>query len=219
MGKISKSYQNQTSYQRSLGGWLPNLSKNWKWRETLSKWLLILELIDMGILLPKRSNPLCNHLNLMKKNKRSVNLLKSEWLECWARNNDFDKILIFFPWIKNEFIRLSTWVLMISAVFDANNNLVFRCSKEALEIVGTVHARFAVLLNVWAFSKGIRSLFSSYLEVKAIDLADTARVRQALIGLECGSLRSENIETFVILKLTFVYLNESSARLEGTPEI
>ena len=62
-------------------------------------------------------------------------------------------------------------------------------------------------------------MFSSYLEVRAIDLADTARVRQALIGLEWGSLRSENIETFVILKLTFVCLNDSSARLEGIPEI
>ena len=62
-------------------------------------------------------------------------------------------------------------------------------------------------------------MFSSYLEVKAIDLADTARERQALIGLECGSLRSENIETFVILMFTFVCLNESRARLEGIPEI
>ncbi len=41
-------------------------------------------------------------------------------------------------------------------------------------------------------------MISSYLEVRAIDLADTARVRQAMIGLECGSLRSENIERLVI---------------------
>ncbi len=62
-------------------------------------------------------------------------------------------------------------------------------------------------------------MFSNYLEVKAIDLADTARVRQALIGLECGSLRSENIDTFVILMFTFVCLNESRARLESIQEI
>jgi len=51
-------------------------------------------------------------------------------------------------------------------------------------------------------------LFSSYLEVRAIDLADTARLRQVMIGLECGSLRSKNIETLVISKWTFVSMNQ-----------